>query len=69
MKKINIIVSLTIIFASCNNSRQSVVDYVDPTIGGVGVLLQPTRPTVHLPNSMIRVYPMKNDQLDDRIQY
>jgi len=54
--------------SSCSSqSEQSVVDYVDPTIGGVGVLLQPTRPTVHLPNQMIRVFPLRNDQLDDRI--
>lgn len=43
--------------------------YVDPTIGGVGILLEPTRPTMHLPNSMIRVYPVRKDQLDDQIQY
>ncbi len=41
--------------------------YVDPTIGGVGIILQPTRPTVHLPNSLIRVHPIRNDQLDDEI--
>lgn len=44
------------------------VEYVDPTIGGVGLLLVPTRPTVHLPNSMVRVYPVRNDQLDDQIK-
>jgi len=44
------------------------VEHVDPTIGGVGLLLQPTRPTVHLPNSMVRMYPVRADQLDDRIQ-
>jgi predicted alpha-1,2-mannosidase len=44
------------------------VEYVDPTIGNVGILLVPTRPTVYLPNSMIRVYPMRSDGLDDRIQ-
>jgi len=43
------------------------VEYVDPTIGGVGVLLQPTRPTVSLPNSMVRMYPMREDQLSDQI--
>lgn len=42
---------------------------VDPMIGGVGLVLQPTRPTVHLPNSLIRVYPVKSDQLDDQIHY
>lgn len=43
--------------------------YVDPTIGGVGTLLAPTRPTMHLPNSMIRVFPQRKDQLDDQIAY
>ena len=43
------------------------VDYVDPTIGNVGILLVPTRPTAHLPNSMIRVHPLRDDFLDDQI--
>src|SRR6185436_8967399 len=37
-------------------------------IGGQGFLLEPTRPTVHLPNSMVRVYPVRKDQLDDQIK-
>src|SRR5689334_924011 len=45
------------------------VRYVDPTIGGVGQLLEPTRPTVHLPNSVIRMFPVRKDQLDDQISY
>jgi predicted alpha-1,2-mannosidase len=44
------------------------VEYVDPTIGGVGLILVPTRPVVHLPNSMVRVYPVRKDQLDDQIR-
>ena len=44
------------------------VEYVDPTIGNVGILLVPTRPTVYLPNSMVRVYPMRADAMDDRIE-
>jgi predicted alpha-1,2-mannosidase len=44
------------------------VEYVDPTIGNVGILLVPTRPAVFLPNSMVRVYPMRADALDDRIE-
>ncbi|SPE56427.1 exported hypothetical protein [Verrucomicrobia bacterium] len=46
---------------------QDEVDYVDPTIGNVGQLLEPTRPTVSLPNCMIRVYPVRRDGLDDQI--
>ena len=44
------------------------VEYVDPTIGNVGILLVPTRPAVFLPNSMVRVYPLRADALDDRIE-
>jgi predicted alpha-1,2-mannosidase len=44
------------------------VENVEPTIGNVGILLVPTRPTVFLPNSMVRVYPMRADALDDQIE-
>ena len=46
---------------------QAQVEYVDPTMGGQGFMLEPTRPTVSLPNSMVRVYPVRKDQLDDQI--
>ena len=41
--------------------------YIDPTIGNVGVLLEPTRPTASLPNEPVRVYPIRKDYLDDQI--
>lgn len=41
--------------------------YIDPRIGNVGQLLQPTQPTVQLPNQMIRMYPQRKDYLDDQI--
>jgi len=41
--------------------------YVDPTIGNVGLLLQPTRPTVQLPNQMMRIHPQRKDYTDDQI--
>lgn len=44
------------------------VEYVHPTIGNVGILLVPTRPAVYLPNSMVRVYPIRDDAMDDRIE-
>ena len=44
------------------------VEYVDPTIGNVGILLEPTRPIVFMPNSMVRVYPDRADALDDQIK-
>jgi predicted alpha-1,2-mannosidase len=43
------------------------VEFVDPTIGNVGHLLEPTRPTVSIPNSPLRVYPVRRDGLDDQI--
>ena len=43
------------------------IDYIDPTIGNVAQLLEPTRPTAHLPNQVIRVYPIRKDYLDDQI--
>jgi predicted alpha-1,2-mannosidase len=46
---------------------QDSVDCVDPTLGNVGHLLEPTRPTVSLPNCMIRFYPVRKDGLDDQI--
>ncbi|MEI9960310.1 MAG: GH92 family glycosyl hydrolase [Limisphaerales bacterium] len=43
------------------------VEYVDPAMGGQGFMLEPIRPTVSIPNSMVRVYPVRRDQLDDQI--
>src|ERR1700761_4287390 len=43
------------------------VSYIDPTIGNVGQLLEPTRPTVQLPNQLIRFTPQRKDYMDDQI--
>ncbi len=37
------------------------VDYVNPYMGNISHLLVPTFPTIHLPNSMLRVYPERRD--------
>lgn len=55
------------LFHSFGQDKAANITYVDPTIGGVGHILEPTRPTVHLPNSMIRVYPIRKDEMDDQI--
>lgn len=62
-------ISMLLIVPAAGAQDRSPVDEVDPTIGGSGIVLQPTRPLVHLPNSMLRVFPMKQDQLDDQIQF
>lgn len=56
--------------ASCathDGAKESPVDYVAPYIGNISHLLVPTFPTVHLPNSMLRVYPERADYTSDRI--
>lgn len=59
--------SLTIFSCQNREKQKSNVDFVDPRIGGVAPLLQPTRTRIHLPNSMVRVYPERKDYLDDQI--
>ena len=49
------------------NASKALVDYVNPYIGNVSHLLVPTYPTIHLPNSMLRVYPERGDFTSDRI--
>jgi len=58
---------LTIMVATTVVHGSAQVEFVDPTIGNVGILLVPTRPAVYMPNSMIRVYPIRSDAMDDRI--
>lgn len=43
------------------------VDYVNPYMGNISHLLVPTYPTIHLPNSMLRVYPERADYTGDMI--
>jgi hypothetical protein len=53
---------------SCLASSKEPVDYVIPYIGGISHLLVPTCPTTHLPNSMIRMYPLRGELTHDRIE-
>ena len=48
-------------------SAMDPVDYVNPYMGNISHLLVPTFPTVHLPNSMLRVYPERADFTGDRL--
>lgn len=50
----------------CGKEKEP-VDYVDPYIGNISHLLVPTFPTVHLPNSMLRVFPKRWDYTTERI--
>ena len=57
---------LLLALSGCGRAPEP-LDYVDTTIGGVGVLLQPTRPTVQRPNQLIRWSPLRADLLDDSV--
>ncbi|MES2428855.1 MAG: GH92 family glycosyl hydrolase [Bacteroidota bacterium] len=69
----NFIAVFTCVFMLCNTTiaqqKKSNLSYVDPSIGSVGLILEPTRPTVQLPNQLIRVFPVRKDALDDQISY
>jgi predicted alpha-1,2-mannosidase len=54
---------------ACSHNTDDPLSYVDPRIGGVELLLQPTRPTAQVPNQMIRSYPVREDQLDDQVKF
>jgi predicted alpha-1,2-mannosidase len=72
-KSILLIIMLIVTLFSCNDKQGQVSDsntkYIDPDIGGVGHLLQPTRPTIQLPNQMVRMYPIRKDYIDDQISW
>ncbi len=51
---------------SCDD--YSAVDYVNPNMGNISHLLVPTVPTTHLPNSMMRVYPHRDDFSTDFVK-
>ncbi|SHM48896.1 alpha-1,2-mannosidase, putative [Chitinophaga jiangningensis] len=53
--------------AMAQQQTDDVLDYIRPEIGGVGTLLEPTRPTMQLPNEMMRMTPVRKDYLDDQI--
>ncbi len=58
-------ITLVLIFApGCRPAspyEKEPVDYVNPYMGNISHLLVPTYPTVHLPNSILRVYPDRGD--------
>ena len=72
MKRFNVLLlGAACILASCGNptviQEKTPVDYVNPYMGNISHLLVPTFPTIHLPNSMLRVYPERADYTADKI--
>jgi predicted alpha-1,2-mannosidase len=54
----------------CEGARdaKAPVDYVNPYMGNISHILVPTYPTIHLPYSMLRVYPERSDYTSDLIR-
>jgi predicted alpha-1,2-mannosidase len=60
---------LLIFLTNCNiQSQKEPVDYVNPYVGNISHLLVPTYPTVHLPNSMLRVHPLRDDFTGNKLE-
>jgi predicted alpha-1,2-mannosidase len=53
---------------SCSEKKLEPVDYVNPYMGNISHLLVPTYPTVHLPNSMLRFYPNRDNYTSNQVQ-
>ncbi len=67
LKVIPLIASLLMLYTTFLSAQKQPVDYVNPYIGNISHLLVPTYPTVHLPNSMLRVYPERGMYTDNFI--
>ena len=63
---INVLAALLIsLLAACTSQQKDPVDYVNPYMGNISHLLVPTFPTIHMPHSMLRVYPERRDFTGD----
>lgn len=68
---INIVLITILLVLFCSNTtaqKSQPIDYVNPYMGNISHLLVPTYPTIHLPNSMLRVYPERNDYTGDLLR-
>lgn len=74
MKKIVLFtMMLALAFTSCQQTdkkeqKKEPVDYVNNRMGNISILLVPTFPTTHLPNSMLRMIPAHTEFVTDRMQ-
>ncbi|MBQ9888019.1 MAG: GH92 family glycosyl hydrolase [Bacteroidales bacterium] len=66
IKRLFLLLACIAVLFGCRRAPEP-LDSVDLKVGGVGVLLQPTRPTVQVPNQLVRWTPSRSDLLDDRI--
>lgn len=62
-----IVLTLTLISVKIASGQEDFTKYIDPTIGNVVPFLVPTYPTMHLPNQMMRMFPVKQDYISDQV--
>lgn len=71
LKSVGLLAVSAVLCISCSQEKNQLsavpVDYVNPYMGNISHLLVPTYPTIHLPNSMLRVYPERGDYTGNRI--
>ena len=66
-KKFIAITMLSVFVMFTTSAQEDFTKYIDPTIGNVARFLVPTYPTIHLPNQMIRMFPVKKDYISDEV--
>ena len=67
-RKSLVVVMLSVCSVVNSFSQEDFTKYIDPTIGNVAQFLVPTYPTMHLPNQMIRMFPVKQDYISDQVE-
>lgn len=67
LKKIAVIIVLSVCSMVSSFAQEDFTKYIDPTIGNVARFLVPTYPTIQLPNQMIRMFPIKKDYISDQL--
>jgi predicted alpha-1,2-mannosidase len=61
------LILIAFFMVNASSAQQDFTKYIDPTIGNVAQFLVPTYPTMHLPNQMIRMFPVRQDYISDQI--
>lgn len=68
IKKFAAFLPLSLLICTTSFEQENFTKYIDPTIGNVAPFLVPTYPTMHLPNQMIRMFPIKQDYISDQVE-
>jgi len=58
---LSVLIGISCSSGESESKQNDPVDEVNPYMGNISHLLVPTFPTIHLPNSLLRVYPQRRD--------